>query len=197
MLDALKPRKKSRASSDQPEKTPENAAGSSNAGGHRQQRRDQKADDEVGEEVLVRPDNVPENAELNALNMWVVTDGRKCRLCPRCDDQDDEVCKALGKQRKMYWGYEPRPKTCMTSGWYCGYCTKVRAISCKIMLGTSAYRLKNIATSVQAWNMRLSYNKHSIICATTKEQNTTGGQQQALTVQEDCRLRDQPWRRGF
>ena len=25
----------------------------------------------------------------------------------------------------MFWGYDPRPKTFASSGWYCGYCVKV------------------------------------------------------------------------
>ena len=119
MISALKPRKRSRASSDNPEKTPEIADASSK--GSRSSLPNDKADDEACDEVCP-----VEGAVLNALDKWVVPDGRKCRLCWRHDNEDDEVCKALGKKRVMYWGYDPRPKSYVTSGYHCGYCTKDR-----------------------------------------------------------------------
>ena len=71
-----------------------------------------------------RPENCPSNAVLTATGFWCVPDGRKCRLCVRCDAEEDPAWKRKGIVRCMYWAYQPRPSF-VTSGWYCGYCAKV------------------------------------------------------------------------
>ena len=76
------------------------------------------------DELPERPEGCPANGILSATGLWCIPDGRKCRLCPRCDGEDDPSWKTKGIIRCMFWSYNPRPSFA-TSGWYCGYCAKV------------------------------------------------------------------------
>ena len=39
------------------------------------------------DELPERPEGCPANAILSATGLWCIPDGRKCRLCPRCDGE--------------------------------------------------------------------------------------------------------------
>ena len=54
----------------------------------------------------------------------VITLHRKCKLCPRYDDDDDPFELAVkGERHRMFWGYAPDINN-KTSSWFCSYCKR-------------------------------------------------------------------------
>ena len=99
---------------------------SSSQHGEKSDKKDDNKYDKTSDQDVcpARPENVSENAVFTATGVWCIADGRKCRLCVRCDSDDDPSWKSKGIVRAMFWGYSPRPSLA-TSGYYCGCCVKV------------------------------------------------------------------------